>query len=55
MQNSTCYLYDLVSDTHEDNNLASKYLEIVKEMKAIIKREHTSSSITQFNCITLPN
>ena len=55
VQNGTCYLYDLVSDTHEDNNLASKYPEIVKEMKAIIKREHTASSISEFNTITLPN
>ena len=55
VQNGTCYLYDLVSDTHEDNNLASKYPEIVKEMKAIIKREHTASSISEFNNITLPN
>ena len=55
VQNGTCYLYDLVTDTHEDNNLASKYPEIVAEMKAIIKREHTKSSISEFNNITLPN
>ena len=55
VQNGTCYLYDLVTDTHEDNNLASKYPEIVAEMKAIIKREHTQSSISEFNNITLPN
>ena len=51
----TCYLYDLVTDTHEDNNLASQYPEIVNKMKEIIKREHTASSISQFNSITLPN
>ena len=51
----TCYLYDLVTDTHEDNNLALQYPEIVNKMKEIIKREHTASSISQFNSITLPN
>ena len=51
----SCYLYDLVTDSHEDNNLASQYPEIVNKMKEIIKREHTASSISQFNSITLPN
>lgn len=55
VQNGQCSLYDLVSDTHEDNNLASQYPDIVNEMKAIIKREHTASNIQQFNNITLPN
>ena len=54
VQNGNCSLYDLVTDTHEDNNLASQYPEIVEEMKAIILREHTSSNISQFNNITLP-
>ena len=55
VQNGNCSLYDLVTDTHEDNNLASQYPEVVAEMKAIIKREHTTSSISEFNNITLPN
>ena len=55
VQNGNCSLYDLVTDTHEDNNLADKYPEIVAEMKEIIRREHTASSISQFNNITLPN
>ena len=55
VQNGNCSLYDLVTDTHEDNNLASQYPDVVAEMKAIIKREHTASSISQFNSITLPN
>ncbi|MBO5864452.1 MAG: arylsulfatase [Bacteroidaceae bacterium] len=55
VQNGQCSLYDLVSDTHEDNNLASQYPDIVNEMKSIIKREHTASNISQFNNITLPN
>lgn len=54
VQNGNCSLYDLVTDTHEDNNLASQYPEIVEEMKAIIQREHTPSNISQFNNITLP-
>ena len=51
----SCYLYDLVTDSHEDNNLTSQYPEIVNKMKEIIKREHTASSISQFNSIKLPN
>ncbi len=55
VQNGNCSLYDLVSDTHEDNNLAAQYPDIVEKMKTIIKREHTASNISQFNNITLPN
>lgn len=54
VQNGNCSLYDLVTDTHEDNNLASQYPDVVEEMKAIINREHTPSNISQFNSITLP-
>ncbi len=54
VQNGNCSLYDLVTDSHEDNNLASKYPEIVNKMKEILLREHTASSISQFNSITLP-
>lgn len=54
VQNGNCSLYDLVSDAHEDNNLATQYPEIVQKMKDIIKQEHTSSSIAEFNNITLP-
>ncbi|MCH5179061.1 MAG: arylsulfatase [Prevotellaceae bacterium] len=46
-----CELYDLATDVHEDNNLASTYPEIVEDLKAVIKREHTNSSL--FN-VTLP-
>ncbi|MBO7231284.1 MAG: arylsulfatase [Bacteroidaceae bacterium] len=54
VQNGNCFLYDLVTDSHEDKDLASQYPEIVNEMKEIIKREHTASNIDQFNNITLP-
>ena len=54
VQNGNCSLYDLVTDTHEDTNLASQYPDIVKQMKEIILREHTASNISQFNNITLP-
>lgn len=54
VQNGNCFLYDLVTDSHEDKDLASQYPEIVNEMKEIIKREHTASNIEQFNNITLP-
>ena len=54
VQGGTCKLYDLVTDLHEDNNLASKYPDVVKKMKEILLREHTASNISQFNSITLP-
>ena len=54
VQNGNCSLYDLVTDSHEDNNLASQYPDIVNKMKEIILREHTPSNISQFNNITLP-
>lgn len=54
VQGGTCKLYDLVTDLHEDNNLASKYPDVVKKMKEILLREHTPSNISQFNSITLP-
>ena len=54
VQNGNCSLYDLVTDTHEDNNLASQYPDVVKKMKEILLREHTASPIQQFNNITLP-
>ena len=45
-------LFDLATDIHEDVNLASKYPEKVKELKAIIKQEHTNSNLFQ---VTIPN
>ena len=51
VQNGNCQLYDLVNDTHEDNNLAAQYPEVVAKMKEIIIREHTHSNL--FN-VTLP-
>ena len=54
VQNGNCSLYDLVTDAHEDKDLASQYPDIVKKMKEIILREHTPSAINDFNNITLP-
>lgn len=51
VQNGNSRLYDLATDLHEDKDLATQYPEIVEEMKAIIKREHTNSSLFQ---VTLP-
>ncbi len=48
----TCFLYDLKTDVHEDHDLSSQYPEIVKELKDIIKEEHTNSSLFQ---VTIPN
>ncbi|MBO5807629.1 MAG: arylsulfatase [Bacteroidaceae bacterium] len=51
VQNGNCSLYDLATDTHEDKNLAAQYPEVVEQMKAIIKREHTDSPMFR---VTLP-
>lgn len=51
VQNGTCRLYDLATDLHEDNNIASQYPDVVNEMKEILLREHTESSMFK---ITLP-
>ncbi len=51
VQNGNCRLYDLATDIHEDNDIASKYPDVVKELKEVIKREHTNSSL--FN-VTIP-
>ena len=51
VQDGNCSLYDLVTDSHEDKNLAADYPDIVKQMKDIIKREHTESSLFK---VTLP-
>ena len=46
-----CELYDLANDLHEDNNVAAKYPEVVKELKAILFKEHTDSPLFK---VTLP-
>ena len=54
VKNGSCSLYDLATDLHEDNNIASQYPDVVAKMKEIILQEHTASDISQFNNITLP-
>ena len=54
VERGTPRLYDLSVDTHEDNNLAAQYPEVVKEMVRIIHREHVASDISKFNELTLP-
>ncbi len=51
VKGGACKLYDLAVDVHEDNNIAAKYPEIVKELKAIVLREHTHSNLFR---VTLP-
>lgn len=51
VQNGNSSLYDLASDLHEDNNLASQHPEVVNRMKEILLREHTHSEKFQ---VTLP-
>lgn len=52
VKSGTCELYDLATDIHEDTNVASKYPDIVKELKAIVKREHVNSNLFS---VTLPS
>lgn len=47
-----CKLYDLATDLHEDTDVASTYPDVVEDLKAVIKREHTNSSLFS---VTLPN
>lgn len=49
--NGNSELYDLANDLHEDKNVASKYPEIVKELKKVVAKEHTESSLFK---VTLP-
>lgn len=51
VQNGNCKLYDLATDLHEDHDVAARYPDIVKQMKEIIRREHTESSIFH---VTIP-
>ena len=49
-----CELYDLSADLHEDHDVAAQYPEKVRQLKQIIKEQHTPSPIAQFNQLTLP-
>ncbi len=53
VKNGACKLFDLATDLHEDNDLSAQYPEVLRELKDIVKKEHTPSSISQFN-LTLP-
>ena len=46
-----CLLFALATDLHEDNNVAAKYPDVVKQMKDIIRREHVESALFK---VTLP-
>ncbi|MCM1029583.1 MAG: arylsulfatase [Alloprevotella sp.] len=54
VQNGNCRLYDLATDIHEDNDVASQYPQVVDELKAIIHREHTAHPNGFFN-VTIPD
>lgn len=41
-------LYDLATDLHEDNNLATQYPDIVKELDKILEEAHSPSSLFDF-------
>ena len=46
--NSPIELYDLSKDIGEENNIASKHPEIVKEIELAMKESHVESSIFPF-------
>lgn len=46
--NPTHELYNIAEDPHEDRNVASQYPEKVEELKVIMDREHTPSSMFNF-------
>ncbi len=51
VRKGVCELYDLATDIHEDTNVASKYPEVVKELKQIIADQHVESPLFK---VTLP-
>ena len=51
VQNGKCRLYNLADDLHEDNDLAEQHPEIVKELVAVIHKEHIDNPMFP---ITIP-
>ena len=49
--NGKCFLYNLKTDIHEDNDVSALYPSIVNNLKAIMHREHTEN---EFFKVTLP-
>jgi arylsulfatase A-like enzyme len=46
--NMTLELYDLESDIREESDVSGEHPEVVAEIEAIMKREHTPSTIERF-------
>ena len=55
VKSGNCELYNLADDLHEDHNVAAQYPDKVKELKQVIKEQHTTSPVAQFNNLTLPS
>lgn len=51
VKSGRCELYNLAEDIHEDNNLAAQHPDIVEELKAIVRQEHTEN---EHFSVTLP-
>ena len=45
MKKGTPFLYNLATDIHEDHDIAAGHPDIVKQMKEIIRTQHTPGSI----------
>lgn len=51
VKQGNCKLFDLATDLHEDNDVATQHPEVVAKMKAILKSQHTNSNLFS---VTLP-
>lgn len=54
VERGNCKLYDLANDVHEDHDVSAAHPDIVKELKQIIKEQHTTPDVPDFNTVTLP-
>ena len=54
MKNNQYYLYDLATDVHEDRDVKAMHPAVLRDMKAIIKAEHTTPQVSFFD-FSIPN
>ena len=52
LKKGTPFLYNLATDIHEDHDIVAGHLDIVKQMKEIIRTQHTPNP--HFS-VTLPS
>lgn len=54
VERGNCKLFNLATDVHEDHDVAAQHPDIVKELVQIIKEQHTTPDVNEFNTVTLP-